>query len=121
MCLSHFSGQSGDLARVIQRIKCSLHEASVVALAIGVHPAQLTDPDAKSYKIVVWRTKSRKWRREWESNPRFQSFHFEEDGKLLSKRSPASSNNFESEPGSIPVGRLWRQEPHGPWLLPSAW
>jgi hypothetical protein len=48
----------------------------------------------------------------------FQSFHFEEDEKLLSKRSPASSKDFEPEPGSTPVGQLWRQETA--WTVPAA-
>lgn len=44
----------------------------------------------------------------------FQSFHFEEERKLLSKRSPASSINFKSEPGSIPVGDCGDRNGMGP-------
>ena len=43
------------------------------------------------------------WRRSGSQTHHFQAFHFEEHGKLLSKRSPASSKDFESEPGSIPL------------------
>jgi len=31
-----------------------------------------------------------------------------------------SRPDFESAPGSIPVGRLWRPERHGPCLLPRS-
>jgi hypothetical protein len=34
-------------------------------------PTRTKYPADKSHEIVVWRAKSCKWRREWESNPRF--------------------------------------------------
>lgn len=54
----------------------------------------------KPHEIVVWRTKSHNWRREWESNPRFS---------IIPRRT--AETNLAIDPsgssvraGSIPVG-----------------
>lgn len=69
---------------------------------------------AKQSKIVHWRIKSCDGGESGSQTHDFQSFHFEEERKLLSKRSPASSINFKSEPGSIPVGDCGDRNGMGP-------